>query len=109
MDLTPKELESLRHLKVRLQRELGDDLSRILLYGSAARGERHAESDIDVLVFVKGVRQKVWRKVSHISVDVYMEDGVQISAHTIDEDHFAWLKSIERLFALEVERDGIPI
>ncbi|MCY7349633.1 MAG: nucleotidyltransferase domain-containing protein [Cytophagaceae bacterium] len=36
----------------RMQQHYGKRLARVVLYGSYARGDFHAESDVDLLVFV---------------------------------------------------------
>ena len=44
----------LESLKSRLQAVYGDQLRRVVLYGSEARGEATAESDVDILVILAG-------------------------------------------------------
>ena len=43
----------LQELREGLERELGDQLEDVLLFGSRARGEARAGSDVDVLVLLK--------------------------------------------------------
>jgi predicted nucleotidyltransferase len=53
--MTNPELTSLlRILRQELARLLGEQLDRVLLFGSRARGEAHPDSDIDVLVIMRG-------------------------------------------------------
>ena len=44
----------LQQIKARLQPAFGDRLCGVVLYGSEARGEARADSDIDVLLLLKG-------------------------------------------------------
>ena len=44
----------LNEIKTRLREVHGDRLRGVVLYGSEARGEGQAESDIDVLVLLEG-------------------------------------------------------
>ena len=44
----------LQELKAEMQARYGDRFSRMLLYGSCARGDAEPDSDIDVLVVLKG-------------------------------------------------------
>ena len=46
--------EFLREIRSRLEAAHGDRLCGVVLYGSEARGEAGADSDIDVLVLLKG-------------------------------------------------------
>ncbi|MGK7943189.1 MAG: nucleotidyltransferase domain-containing protein [Microcystaceae cyanobacterium] len=44
----------LAQLKQELQNYYGDRLNQLILFGSQARGDAHPDSDIDVLVVLKG-------------------------------------------------------
>jgi predicted nucleotidyltransferase len=44
----------LSELRAALENLYGDRLARIVLYGSQARGDTHAESDVDILVVLEG-------------------------------------------------------
>ncbi len=46
--------EILLEIKDRLAKVYGSRLVEVILYGSVARGEEHEDSDIDVLVLLKG-------------------------------------------------------
>jgi predicted nucleotidyltransferase len=51
--LSDLERRALKAIVGALRGRFGDDLVAVWLYGSRARGERHAESDIDLLVVVR--------------------------------------------------------
>ena len=44
----------LQQLRAGLEAQYGDRLDRVLLYGSRARGDAGPESDVDVLVVLRG-------------------------------------------------------
>ena len=46
--------EILKQVKTRLKAKYGDRLCGIILYGSEARGDAEPDSDIDLLVLLKG-------------------------------------------------------
>lgn len=46
--------EILREYRDALVAELGEQLERVILYGSQARGDAHGGSDIDVLCVMRG-------------------------------------------------------
>src|SRR5437879_513929 len=60
----------------------GDRIERVLLYGSRARGEAHAESDYDLAVFLKDVAdlRAETRRLSAITSDLMDETGEDIQA-----------------------------
>ncbi len=58
--------EAIKLFKEKLKEEYGDRLVDIILYGSYARGEEDKESDIDVLVLLKEIKD-FWAEVHRIS------------------------------------------
>jgi predicted nucleotidyltransferase len=52
--MTPSVRHALDEVRKRLTELYGDRLVRLVLYGSQARGDAHPESDVDVLVVLKG-------------------------------------------------------
>ena len=54
---------------------LGADVSAVALYGSVARGEAHAASDIDLIVVHRGERAAVF--------EVFLEAALQLRGHPL--------------------------
>ena len=62
-------------------RRFGDDLDRIVLFGSRARGTAHKDSDWDIAVFLKHtITAEDQRSVSSIGHDVMCETGALIQS-----------------------------
>jgi predicted nucleotidyltransferase len=60
-----------------LDRMYGDRLERVLLFGSRARGDAHADSDYDVAVFLKSLPDR-WRELDRLArlrVEIIDETG----------------------------------
>lgn len=107
---TESEIDAaLRELKLRLESDLGDTLVRLLLFGSRARGDHEPGSDIDVAVVVTGLRSAHKNKILDEIADMEVEFLVPISAHVMSADDFNRLLSRERRFALDIEREGVPL
>ncbi len=91
---------------------LGDRLDRIVLFGSRARGDVHEESDIDVLVLTRDkLPVELRKRLSWTATDIQVETPTYppFSLVVISGDHFDLLRQRERLFALDVEREGIDL
>ncbi|GAB3563528.1 nucleotidyltransferase domain-containing protein [Spirosoma luteolum] len=62
--LTPEQLQALsQEVRQALTALYGDRLDRVILYGSYARGDFHAESDVDYLVVLRDEAVKAGREV----------------------------------------------
>ncbi|MFN3967254.1 MAG: nucleotidyltransferase domain-containing protein, partial [Endomicrobiia bacterium] len=55
MNLTDTEKQALKEVVDRLRKLYGDNLSKVILYGSKARGDATDDSDIDILVVLKKI------------------------------------------------------
>jgi predicted nucleotidyltransferase len=65
-----------------LDKMYGDRIERVVLYGSRARGDAHAESDYDVAIFLNGLHDR-WQEMDRIVpivTDILFEDGAFIHA-----------------------------
>jgi len=59
---------------------IGDNILRILLYGSTLRGDAREDSDIDLLVIAGGEIARVQRQCSDVSFDLMLESGELVSS-----------------------------
>jgi len=62
---------------------LKNNLVDILLYGSVARGEEKARSDIDIIVVVKRNVFKTQMQLAAIAFDILLQTGEYISVQTM--------------------------
>ena len=98
----------LADLKQRLQTEFGSDMSRLLVYGSVARGENTRDSDIDVMVVFreKGDMDERWQRAMDISVDVDLEYDTLISILVTSEQEL--VSRMVPLF-MNIRREGMTL
>lgn len=106
-----KGLMSVARIVASLIRERwGDDVSMIVLYGSVARGEIHEESDIDLLIIVRGGNSREWRrKFNKLIYPMIPELGRQISLIVNTGEELRELKEVGDPFILEVLEDGVEL
>jgi predicted nucleotidyltransferase len=85
---------------VRFRRDInavyGEDLDRLVLFGSRARGDWRPDSDYDIAVFLKNP-VGLWDdlgKLAHITTDILYDAGVVVSA---------------KPFAVQVYHDRSPL
>jgi predicted nucleotidyltransferase len=96
MKLMNKDLiEILQRLKISLQEIYGDRLVQTILFGSQARGEASNDSDIDILVVLKGNIDlgKEIKTTSNVIANLSLEYDRVISRLFVDESHFNFYNS----------------
>jgi uncharacterized protein len=65
-----------------------DEILRIILFGSLARGEAREDSDMDIMVIVRVEDIELRRKLIGTGFDIQMETGVDLSIKVVSEDEF---------------------
>lgn len=87
----------------------GDQLAQLILFGSYARGDHHAGSDIDVAVVLNIDQIERWREIERIApVVVRLSDqySCDLSPIVIEANR---LKTSQNLFIRNVRQDGIAL
>ncbi|MCD8120707.1 MAG: nucleotidyltransferase domain-containing protein [Clostridiales bacterium] len=89
----------------------GDNLYKIILYGSYARGDYRDDLDIDVVALVKGSRQElqddlktVWERAN----DLELEYEILVSPTVIPVDEFERYKS-DFPYYRHIDTEGILV
>lgn len=82
----------LSQLRARLEESYGDRLVKMVLFGSQARGDAQSDSDIDVLVVLKGevnLGEEI-EKTGNIVADLSLQNNEVLSCLYMDEDQFLY-------------------
>jgi predicted nucleotidyltransferase len=116
----PVKARSLPHLMSNDQAAIMDYVARIrgrfpnrvlavALFGSKARGDADAESDIDLLVLVdtedREFRSELWRIASDVSLDY----NVVLSARVFGQDRWAEARRMRLPLYRAIVADGVPL
>jgi predicted nucleotidyltransferase len=108
--LTTREQAALAALVDRLRQRYGDDLLRVVLFGSKARGDFDAESDLDVLVVVRAKDYwSCWREITDLTTQLLLETGVNLSALVRDETRYQWWAVHHAPIYNSIQRDGVKV
>jgi len=100
---------ALEALKERLNEELGRSLEKLVLFGSRARGDHDADSDVDVAVVIRGMDSALKSRIMDLIADVELEYLVPLSTLVLSAEDYEKLTARERRIALDIEREGIPL
>ncbi|MDQ3992007.1 MAG: nucleotidyltransferase domain-containing protein [Actinomycetota bacterium] len=82
--MDPEHRRWVQEFGARVRELLRERLRDLRLFGSYARGEAHAESDIDLLVLVDGLDESTWRAV----VDLASSISPRLAPLTQDFDRY---------------------
>jgi uncharacterized protein len=84
----------------------GERLTRLILFGSYARGEATEDSDVDLLIVVKDLTAQDGRIVDASVGDILTRADVLLSPLLLSDARFQELRSRERRLIAEIDRDG---
>jgi len=118
-NLPPLVSEALSRFCERLLARFGDDIRRVILYGSFVRGEAHDESDVDVMVVVAWEEERLpdgwyrspysdprWQAIIDIAVESTLESERYFSPLVVSETLF---QSSRGDAVEEARREGIVL
>jgi predicted nucleotidyltransferase len=99
--------EILKEFREEIEKLYGKRLKSIILYGSWARGDATEESDIDVLIVLKGkiIPGKEIDRMISIITEINLKYGVLISVYPVSEADFSTINSP---LLMNVRREGVP-
>lgn len=109
LNLTEDEQTWLDAYRQALDKKHPGAVQEILIYGSKARGQAHADSDLDVLLIVKhgaGVRKRELRRIGYL-LAATAEVLPSILAYTQEE--WESRKRSGSTFRQAVERDAVRV
>lgn len=79
------------------------------LFGSCARGESDAESDVDVAVVLERTGWNEQREVIDLAADVGLEHDVILSPTVFDGATYERWRVQGRPLVEDIEREGVPL
>lgn len=94
-----------------LKRILGSKLSKVIVYGSYARGDYRENSDVDVMILVKmsddEIRQ-VKNDIYDLAFDIEMSTGIDIAPIIKNEEQYEyWVDTLP--FYKNVRKEGVIV
>ena len=98
----------LKRFRAALAEIYGERLERVVLYGSRARGDAHADSDYDVAVFLRDMTDRLAEamRLADLGTDILHETGELVHAMP----YRAGAYDDERLPLMhEIRREGIDL
>ncbi len=101
--LTDRERKGLTRFLKRLEAECGDRVQRVVLFGSRARGDHDAESDVDLLVVTAEEQDKA------VVDSLIPRDDVVFFTLTMSEAKYRRYQRLQFPLYVNLRRDGIEL
>lgn len=87
----------------------GDRIDRVILFGSVARGEARAESDVDLLTVWRGSQNEALDALVPITTRILRDTGVDILTHPVTVEQFRRIQAMRTGFYENVDREGVLV
>ncbi len=89
--------------------EYGEKVDDIILYGSYARGEAGADSDVDVLIVLNGDLSKGRERAAELATEALLKHGTIISPKMVSPENYEAMKKMKLPFIENVRNEGIKV
>jgi hypothetical protein len=107
--LLPHECAAVGEFVRRLPEVLGHDPVGVWLFGSKARGEADADSDIDLLVVLENVQPETRWHIWGLGADISLEYDVLLNTHIIDAARWDDERRFRGTVWREIAHDGVRL
>jgi predicted nucleotidyltransferase len=107
--LTEEEQQVASEFVRRVRQKLDGRLVSAVLFGSRARGEASAHSDMDVLVVVTDPGLEERKMIHHMAVEICIEFGIYPSTRVWSCQHWRLVQKQRTMLYWNISRDGINL
>jgi len=97
-----------RYLEI-LSQIYREQIPKVILLGSVARGDFSPESDIDLLIVTANGGQNLKDEISMACFDIMLETEVILSPLVMDEETYEWHKKYRDPLYNQIQKDGIDL
>jgi uncharacterized protein len=108
-NLSVVERTAVQDFLARVQSAYGKRIQRAMLFGSKARGEANADSDIDVLLIVADETWQFTDEICNVSADVSLKYDVLLDVRVIGATRWQYMSEIRAGLYQNISREAIPL
>lgn len=107
--LAPNELHAVEQFVTKLSDRYPNRIRQTTLFGSKARGDSRAWSDIDILVIADNEDWRFQHAIDDVAWDVSLECDVLIGPRVISEERWERMKQRGAGLYRNIATEGIPL
>jgi predicted nucleotidyltransferase len=107
--LTPGEKKAVAAFVRGIKKEMGDDILKVILFGSKVRGDCGPDSDVDLILVLRVKDRKAEDKIFTILVDVELATDTILSPIVYFRRQYERSKRLGSPFIKEVEAEGVAL
>lgn len=107
--LSSQESQVVQTFATRVRERFPDEVVDVRLFGSKARGDHHADSDIDILVIARSEDWRLHDQMRRVGYELDEDIGYRLSIQVIAEKRFEHARERHFQFATSVFEEGIPV
>jgi uncharacterized protein len=108
-NLQLEERQTLAEFVQGLRQQLGTQLQQIWLFGSKARGDSTATSDIDVLVVIDNDDWRLHKQIRYFAVDLNLKYNLDLSPRIWTTSHLREVATLGTHFYHNLQREHIDL
>lgn len=107
--MAPRILEMIKEFKEILVSRFDQEILKIVVFGSYAKGKEILESDLDILIVVKN--KELEKQIDDIAYKIMWNFDFKplLSTYVVSEAHFNYIKKIRTGFYESIEEEGIEV
>ena len=106
--LSEREWQAIQDYSTQLRQICPDQVMRLVLYGSKARGDDDIESDIDLFV-VLDEKEEHLHQLEDIAYRIDLRYDVVLSDLIVDSERYSWMKRHREPLMEHIEQEGIEL
>lgn len=109
MRLSNKEKNIISTFKKRIEKKFPEEIMKVLIFGSKARGDAVKDSDIDILVITKSNDKKIMREIRFTGYELEIDNNIVLSIQVFSNDYVDHLRNLPTQFIQNVDREAITV